>query len=54
MGSLGKEVGTEIHMLLLMQEYIESYESLPAQNEVGSRERQSLKTEMDFISLFSF
>lgn len=53
MGSLGKEMGPENHMLLLLQEHIKSQQSLPAQSRVGNKRKQSFKTEMDFTS-FSF
>lgn len=53
MGSLGKEMGPEIHMLLLLQELIKSHQSLPAQSGVGSKGKQSFKIGMECTS-FSF
>lgn len=49
LGSLGKEMGPEIHMLLLLQELIKSHQS-PAQSGVGNRRKQRFKTDMDFTS----
>lgn len=39
MASLGKEMGPEIRMLLLLQEHIEPHLSLPAQSEMGDRRK---------------
>lgn len=47
-------MGPEIHMLLLMQDHIESHQLLPAQSGVGSQEKESIKTETDFTSLSLF
>lgn len=50
LGSLGKEMGPQIHMLLLLQKLIKSHQSLPAQSGVGNRRKQRFKTDIDFTS----